>query len=407
MTILEINKFYHPQGGADVVMLEESRLLSDHGHTVVPFAMKNQKNLPSPYAHAFVSAIPTARVGYGLAELKTAGRFFYSFEARKKLSGLITRTKPDIAHVHNIYHQLSPSVLDALGSARVPAVMTVHDWALLAPNYMLFDHGAICERGRLGAWQTIHHRCIKDSYLASTLAASAFAFHRLTRAYERGIRQFIAPSVFVKNKLVAAGFSEHRITVIPHFIDASKIVMGSVGNYVAYMGRLSPEKGILTLIKAAALHPDIPVKIAGTGPEEEKLKAFVSDHHLLNVEFVGRLDGVARDRFYQQALCVVVPSIWYELFGLVVLEAYAAGKPVIASAIGALPELVREGETGALVSPEDPVALASAIANLAQNLDQAKTQGIAGRVWIETNFTPDAHYTALMSVYQSAISASI
>ncbi|MBI4133737.1 glycosyltransferase [Candidatus Uhrbacteria bacterium] len=405
MTILQINKFYYPKGGADVVMLELSALLERRGHTVVPFAMMSSENQRTPYAHSFVSHVETEGVSFGWEGLRTAGRMLYSREARKKLAALIGTTKPDIAHVHNVYHQLSPSIFSPLRRAKIPVVMTVHDWALISPNYTLFDHGVICERGAKHPWSVIGHRCIKDSVVASAWAAFVFNVHKTARLYERGIDRYIAPATFVKEMLVSHGFPEGKIVVLPHFLDVKKITPTFVGDYVAYVGRLSPEKGLPVLLEAARALPETPFKIAGTGPEEERLRATVAHHELRNVEFVGRLDGVSRDRFYRNALCLVVPSIWYEVFGRVVLEAYAAGKPVIASRIGALPEVVREGETGLLFPPGDPRALAEAIRLLVEDVSRRRTMGEVARRVVELEYTPELHYERMLRIYKEVIAS--
>ncbi len=400
MVIIQINKYYFPWRGAEVVMFELSKLLAEHGHHVVPFAMRHPSNVPTPYAHAFVSEVQTEKVSFGYQGLRTAARMFYSFEARKKLSGLVKTTKPDIAHLHNIYHQLSPSVLDALRVRRVPTVMTVHDYALIAPNYTLFDHGAICERGLKNSWDIVKHRCVKNSTAASILTASAFAFAKAFHFYERGIDHFIAPSVFMKEMLVSHGFLEKKITVIPHFIDVRGSVPSWEGEYVGYMGQLYAEKGVDVLVRAAARVPDIPVKIAGSGPDEARLRALADALGARNVEFVGRLGGVARDRFYRHALMLVVPSVFYEIFGRIVLEAYAFGKPVIASHLGALPEVVYDAKTGYLFKAGDDGELAERIKALVNDPEKRREFGARGRLYAETEYAPERHYERIMEIYR-------
>lgn len=380
-------------------MFELSKLLVEHGHLVVPFAMRHPLNVATPYAHAFVSEVQTEKVLFGWQALRTAGRMLYSFEARRKLGRLIKTTKPDVAHLHNIYHQLSPSSLGALRAAHIPTIMTVHDWALISPNYTLFDHGTICERGVKNPWGIVGHRCIKNSAAASALAALVFSIHKKLRLYERGIDHFIAPSAFIKEMLVRHGFAEKKITVIPHFIDVRDVTPSWEGEYVGYMGQLYPEKGVDVLIRAAARIPDIPVKIAGSGPEEAYLRKLADKLGVRNVEFVGRLDGVARDRFYRHALFFVVPSIWYEIFGKVVLEAYAFGKPVIASRVGGLPEIVRNGETGYLFEMGNDEELAERIRALAGDAEKRREFGARGRLLTETEYAPERHYERMMQIY--------
>ncbi|MDP3985719.1 MAG: glycosyltransferase family 4 protein [bacterium] len=403
MTILQLNKFFYPKGGADVVMLELTKLLESNGHTVIPFAMQDARNVLTPYEHSFVSPVETEAVRIGWQGMRTAGRMLYSLEARRKLAGLIRTTKPEIAHIHNIYQQISPSVLGTLRRNKIPTVMTVHDFALLSPNYTLFDHGAICERGIEHPWQVVKHKCIKNSAIASALAATVFFIHKKLKLYERGIDRFIAPTQFVKEMLVQNGFREDRIAVLPHFYDASHVIPSYVGSYVGYVGRLSPEKGVGVLIRAAALAPNILVRIAGTGPDAAKLMAYVEEQSIKNVEFVGRLDGEALQQFYTNASLLVVPSIWYEVFGRVVLEAYAAGKPVIASNIGGLPEVVKEGETGILVPPGDAAALAERIQSLFRNADLIRKMGESARRVVEQEYAPAVLYPKMLEIYEQTM----
>jgi glycosyltransferase involved in cell wall biosynthesis len=400
MIILQANKFYYPRRGADVVTLALSKLLEAHGHTVVPFAMSHPDNLPTPYAGSFVSQVHTESVRFGWQGLRTAGRMLYSFEARRKLRTLLKTTRPEVAHLHNLYHQLSPSVISELRARQIPMVMTVHDWALLGPKQVLFDHGVPCERGLQRPWDIVAHRCVKNSKTASAWAAFVFRTHERLGLYHKGVKNYIAPSVFMKTQLVAGGFREEQISVIPHFIDSTHIHPAAVGDYVGFMGGLSEEKGVEVLLEAARRMPSIPIKITGTGPREKALQVQAEKLGLRNVTFVGPLSGVGRTRFYRNALCVVVPSVTPETFGLVVLESYAAGKPVVASHIGALPEVVRDGETGVLVPPADPAALAEAVQRLVGDQDTRESMGRAGRALVESEYAPDLHYERMITLYQ-------
>lgn len=403
MTILQVNKYYYPRGGADVVMLELAKLLEARGHQIVPLAMQHPQNLASPYAHSFVSEVETESVRFGWQGIRTAARMLYSVEARRKISSLIRTTKPELAHLHNIYHQISPSILTPLKKAGIPVVMSVHDWALISPNYSLFDHGEICERGMKNPWDIIEHRCIKDSKVASAWAAFVFWMHKKLRLYEKGVDRFIAPAEFVKEKLVVAGIDQKKIEVIHHFIDATKISPSDGGDYIGYIGRLSPEKGVEVLLRAATKTPEIPVKIAGTGPDEARLRSLTKELGLKNVEFVGWLDGVMRARFYGHAAAIVVPSVWYEIFGMIVLESYAAGKPVIASRIGALPELVREGETGFLFRPGDADQLADQMRLIFGEVGERRRMGAAARAMVEQEYNPEQYYEQIMKLYASLV----
>lgn len=380
-------------------MLETAKLLEAQGHTVVPFAMQHPENFPTPYVGNFVSEVQTEGVRFSWQGLRTAGRMFWSFEARRKLARLIQTVKPDIAHVHNIYGQISPSILSVLRKYKIPVVMTVHDYALLGPKHIPFDHGALCERGEKSPWEIVGHRCIKNSLVASVWAAFVFWIHKKLKLYERYIDHYIVPSQYLRERLVKAGFLESKISYVPHFIDAAHVSSSGLGDYAACVAPLSPEKGVEVFLDAARGLSQIPIKIAGDGPEAARLRERVERERLRNVELVGKLVGPARDRFYRNALFVVVPSLVPETFGLVVLEAYAAGKPVIASRIGALPEVVREGKTGLLVPAGDVDTLRGEIKKLWEDADLRRAFGQYARELVEQEYHPEHYYDAIIQIY--------
>ena len=327
----------------------------------------------------------------------------YSFEGRRKFSALLDATKPDLVHIHNIYHQISPSILVEAKKRGLPVVMTAHDYKLIAPNYSLFHGGTICERTKPHHfWRAVVHRCVKDSFLASVLAALEMTLHRVLGLWRDGVDLIIAPSRFLQAMFIAYGVDKEKIVHIPHFIDAAAWTPVEGGDYALYVGRLSSEKGVDVLIRAAAAAKDIPVHIVGTGPEEARLKVLVETVGATNVVFKGFLEGEALRAEYAGARFVVVPSVWYEVFGMIVLEAYAAGKPVIASQIGGLSEVVKDGETGLYATAGDAESLVNQMQMLWSDPATAKEMGRTGRAWIEKDFTPEEHYRRLMDAYALA-----
>lgn len=403
MRIVFANKYFFLKGGAERYLFELRDLLVRHGHEVVPFAMRDGRNEASRWSEYFVSAVETERVRFSLGGLKTAGRMLYSFEAARKFGRLLDAAEPDLVHVHNIYHQISPSILPAAKRRGLPVVLTAHDYKLVAPNYSLFHDGAICERTKPDRWyEAVKHRCIKGSRFASGLAAFEMGLHRKLGLYLGNVDRIIAPSRFMKALLVEYGLDEARIAHVPHFIDASAWTPRYEGEYALYVGRLSEEKGVDVLVRAAAERKDVPLKIAGTGPAEAALKKLAKKVGASNVEFLGFQNGDALRKAYAGARFVVVPSIWYEVFGLIALEAYAAGKPVIVSQIGGLAELVKEGETGLAASAGDVDEWAEKIAALWDTPLLCDEMGRAGRAWVEREFAPDLHYDRIMKVYGAA-----
>lgn len=403
MKLIFANKYWYLKGGAERYLFDLRALLERNGSEVAPFAMRDAKNLPSDWDRFFVSPVRTDRVRFSPGALKTAGRMLWSFEARRKFGKLLDAVTPELVHVHNIYHQISPSILPEAKRRNIPVVMTAHDYKLVAPNYSLYHDGAVCEITKPAKyWNAVGHRCVKGSTAASVLAAAEMSLHRLLGVWKKNVDLVIAPSRFMQSLLADYGIHPDKIVHVPHFIDATAWKPVMTGDYALYVGRLSEEKGVDTLIAAAARAKTVPVQIVGTGPDEARLKALAKELDATNVTFRGFLAGRDLADAYAGARFLVVPSSWYEVFGLIVLEAYAAGKPVIATQMGGLGELVKEGETGLFASVGDAGDLAEKISMLWDDSVAASEMGRAGREWVEKDFTPDAHLAAIMDVYARA-----
>lgn len=404
MRIVHANKFHYLKGGAERYFFELSKILTRNGDTVVPFAMRSEKNIASHYERFFVSEVKTDRVRFDYEGLRTAKRMLWSFEAAKKFSGLLAAFPPDIIHAHNIYHQISPSILDVAQKRKIPVVMTVHDYHLISPNYGMYDRGHVAEPSvRHPYWDTFRRRLIGGSLAKSTLSAFEGWLHHVLDAYG-WVSTFIAPSEFVRQKLVAHGIPEAKIEVVPHFIDLE----GRAPRFesearVAFIGRLSEEKGVDVLLRAMKDVKRLTCAVIGDGPEKEKLQALAKELHIDNVEFLGALHDEELGREITRAKAVVIPSQSYETFGLTALEAYAWGKPVIASRIGALPEVVREGETGVLFDPKDPKELAAHLNWLEGNFARVDAMGRAGRRLAETEYSPGLHLGRIHRIYKEAL----
>ena len=403
MKILIINKFFYQFGGTERYAFALTDLLESRGHETIPFAMAHPDNVKSEYSKYFVSRVELDNPRVSWSGLKAAGRVVYSFEAARKLRRLIRDTKPDLAHLQNIYHQLSPAILKVLKEEKIPTVQTLHDYAYLSPSYGLYDHGAVCERVKPRKYyRAVMHKCVKNSYMASALDAFAFRVHAAFGLDERLVGRLIAPSEFVKKKFAEWGRNVFRFEVLPHFIDATRYQPEyAPGAEIAYVGRLSEEKGIGVLIAAMEKIPDIRLKVIGEGPMEKQLKDFCELAELKNVRFLGKLrhadtmDEIGRSRF------VVVPSLFYEPFGYLPIEAACMGKTVIASRVGGLPEIVKDNETGVLVPPGDAKALAEAISKLAADEPSIRAYGRAAREAVESRFRPEDYYNKLMEIYES------
>jgi glycosyltransferase involved in cell wall biosynthesis len=402
MRIIFANKFHFRQGGADGYALDAAELLRERrGFAVAPFAMRHERNLQSEWSRYFVSEVETGRASSAWSALRTAARFLWSSEAARKFTRLAKAFKPDLVHAHNLYHQLSPSPLAAARRLGLPVVLTAHDYALLSPNYALFHDGAICERGLESPWRAVGHRCVRGSRAASALCAAEVALHRALGAYRRNVDYVIAPSRFVQAKFLEAGWPEDRVVHLPHYVDSARWQPVYGGEYALYLGRLSEEKGVATLIEAAGRRPDIPLLIVGDGPERARLEARA--HELgAYVSFLGRLEGERLKRAVSGSKFVVVPSVWFEPFGLVALEAFAAGKPVIASQIGGLGELIDDGRTGLFVSAGKAQELARAMGELWDTPGVAESMGMNARREATLRYSVDGHLKGLTEVYWRA-----
>lgn len=399
-TLLSINNYYYRRGGADVAFLEQNRLFQDIGWHVVPFSMRHPKNLDSPWSEYFVNELEFGNEHSVLTKLILATKVIYSFEARRKLRRLIETVKPNISHLHNIYHHISPAILSMLRRYDIPVVITLHDLKLACPAYKMLNEGGICERCREGRlYNVVVNKCVKTSLTLSTLVFLESSIHRLLGTYEKNVDRFIVPSQFYLNKMLEWGFNPSKFVYIPNFVDIDKFVpTNKVGRTFLYVGRLGPEKGIATLIKAAS-KAQVPLRIVGIGPEEEKLQRLVEQLGS-KVTFLGYLIGDALHHAIREARAVVIPSEWYENAPISMLESYALGVPVIGAAIGGIPELIKTNETGLIFDSGSIDDLASALRYMSELSDADVLRlGNLGRAWVETEFTKIHYRDRLLNLY--------
>ncbi|HEV8155699.1 MAG TPA: glycosyltransferase family 4 protein, partial [Gaiellales bacterium] len=246
-----VNKFLHEKGGAELYMYRLAGLLEDRDVTVRYFGMRHPRNLPSPTERWYVSQVDFENPRTVRERMRVAGRMVYSTQARSRLGGLLAaESRFDIAHLHNIYHQLSPSLLAPLRAAGVPVVMTVHDYKLVCPVYTLTSHGTMCERCVGGSFQNaVRLRCERGSLPGSALVAGETWLHRRLRLWDRGIDLFVTPSSYMRDKLLAGGYPADRVIAVPNVVDPDQFTPSQEpGSHMLYLGRLSHEKGVETLI---------------------------------------------------------------------------------------------------------------------------------------------------------------
>ncbi|MCF6153468.1 MAG: glycosyltransferase family 1 protein [Candidatus Kuenenia stuttgartiensis] len=409
LNVLHINKFHYLRGGSEAVYFGTAKILESHGHKSLFFSMHHPDNIPCETSNYFMPYVDlnTNRTGIG-NQLKNAGRILYSLEAKKRLSHLLKEYPVDIAHLHNIHHQISPSILHTLKKRNIPVVITLHDYKMACASYSMMADGKTCEACSGGKYlEAIRHKCVKGSLAKSSLAAlEMYVHHRLFDIYNN-VDVFISPSLFLKNKLREMGFMK-EIVHVPNFIDTEKFEKLSGGDNghessIVYFGRLSHEKGLRTLLKAAKnINSGIEIKLIGDGPLRNDLEEWVKKEDIKNIRFLGYRKGNELFHEIKKSNAVVLPSEWCENNPISVLEAFALGKPVIGSRIGGIPELVRDGETGLTFESGDIKDLSQKISTLLNNDSLIARMGENARNLVRDEFNPERYCQRLMDVYQLA-----
>jgi len=399
--LLSINNYYYRRGGSEAVFFEHNRLFEHAGWEVVPFSMSNAQNQPSQWSGHFIDDTDGAAQGSPLARISRAMSAIYSTEAARRLRDLIAVFRPQVAHAHNIYHHLSPSVLVELRRQNIPIVLTLHDLKLICPAYKMHTQGAVCEGCRGGALRNvIKHRCIKNSTPMSALVWLESTIHKALDLYMGTVTKFVAPSRFFLAKFAEWGVDTSRFVHIPNSVDAEALPPdGEPGDAFVYVGRLVPEKGVATLIRAAAL-ARVRLRIVGAGPQETELRQLAGELGGV-VEFTGFLSGGALRAAISSARAVVLPSELYENAPISVMEASALARPIVGADIGGIPELIRRGETGFVFTSGSVDSLVDVLTQV-QRLPMSTLRriGMAGREWMRAEFSPGAYRDRMMALYQ-------
>lgn len=393
MKVLLANKFFFRNGGSEVVMFQERDFLLRGGHAVVDFAMQDERNVESPYASHFVSRQDYR--GGGTGRLRSALAFVHSPEAVRRIGGLIDATRPDLVHCHNIYHQLTPSIIGAAKTRGVPVALTLHDYKPVCPAYTRLRGGKPCSDCLDGDFGSVlRHRCAEGSLGKSALLYAEAVVQRRLGNYEK-VDRFIAPSRFMAES-VAHRIPAGRIALLYNGVGmANSPDAGGDEGYALFLGRLSHEKGVETLLRAhAAANGRWPLVVAGSGPLLDDLKA-----QYRHATFTGHLSGSALQRTLAGAAVVVVPSEWYENCPMSVLEAMAQGKPVVGSRMGGIPELVADGETGLLFEAGNAAELGACLDRLMAEPALRQCMGRAARARAEREFSLERHNAGLLEIY--------
>ena len=406
MRVLQINNHHALKGGSERVYLGTGRLLASKGHEVFYFGTGTDSGGIDESRVRILPPDPFEQQGF-VNRVRRAGRFIYSGRVADALDDLLRDTKPDIAHLHIFYGQLSNSILPVLRKHGVPCVMSVHEYRMLCPAYVMYDReGRVCERCADGGYApAVTKKCVKGSVVGSLVAAAECWARDRFFSYSKYISRFIMVSEFCRD--IHVRFRPElaaKSRALFNFVDVDSFApQESHEGYFLYLGRLSREKGVSTLIQAAR-DLGLKLKIVGGGDLDAQLRAMVGDD--ASIEFLGFKSGGELAGLVRNAKFVCVPSEWYENNPMSVIESFAYGKPVIGSRIGGIPELVRHGETGFLFDLGNAHSLKEVMSVAAELNDQEYSlMSRASRSFVEKNNSEEGHYSALIDVYKDAIEA--
>ncbi len=391
MRILLVHNRYQQRGGEDAVAQFESEMLRGGGNTVVEFIRTNDD----------ISA--QGRWNWVTLPLKTV----WAWDSEQQVRAIIEQERPDVAHFHNTFPLISPAAYYACHRMGVPVVQTLHNYRLLCPAATLFRNGRVCEECLDGSLlRSVVHGCYRGSRAATAATVAMLTAHRTANTWSTGVDAYIALTRFARDKFVAAGLPADRIHVKPNFLRTDPGVFNGSRDYAFFAGRLSPEKGVFTLLEAwKQLSTPIPLLIAGDGPLRPELHAFIERSGLADVHLLGSLPREETIAKLQRARFLVFPSEWYEGFPMTVLESLACGTPVIYSGLGGMNEIIENGSTGIRFEAGSPSDLAHTVQRAWSDPLRMASMGAAARCEFEQKYTAKTNYSLLLAIYAQASGA--
>jgi glycosyltransferase involved in cell wall biosynthesis len=397
MKLLVANNYFYLRGGAERVMFNDIRSLRDSGIDVVPFSVSDPANVPERYSADFTSGVDVHAM-HPLRRLRAAGEAIHCRRSAKAFAALIEKVRPDVLHCHNIYGRLTTSILPVARRYGLPVVLTVHDYKVVCPSYLMLRDGKPCSACVDGGYyRCAIYRCHKRKLAESAVYALEAYYAGHSDSYG-AVDRFLCPSRFIADLLIRSGIHPKRVVFHPNSVDPDAYVPDYEGGYALYAGRLSREKGIGTLLDAVK-GTDIPLKIAGTGPMDLALRAQAKRDGGSRIVFEGHCDGAHLAALYRNAAFVVVPSEWYENAPMSVLEAFAYGKPVVASRIGGIPEMVSDGENGYLFTWGSREELRAKMEDLWSDRSGRRRMGQNARRLVETRYSQRRRIESLLNIY--------
>ncbi len=408
LKVLFVNKYHYIKGGSETALFSQIDLLKGNGHKTISFSMKDENNLPSENSEFFVENINYSDMSLS-KKISNAAKIIYSLEAKKKIGKLVNCTKPDIAHLHIFQHQLSPSIIWELKKHNIPIVYTAHDLKVVCPNYIMLTEGKVCEKCVKGQfYHCVAHKCSKNSQMNSIILTVEAYLHKWINTYSY-VNAFVSPSKFYLKMLERKGIDKDKLFFIPNFLDVNAFSpqYGTDQDYIVYFGRLSKEKGILTLVDAVSKISNVNLIIVGTGPIKNLVEDKINSLSLnTRVKLAGYKSGEELYDIIRKSKFVVLPSEWYENAPYSVLEAMALGKPVVGSNIGGIPEMVTDGINGYVFSSGDSEELAKVIEQLYFDDIKLSQMGKQSRKIVESKFNSEVYYSEIMKIYERLLPSS-
>lgn len=385
MKILSVHNSYQLPGGEDQVFAQEADLLRSHGHEVLLYQASN---------HQVTGTNP----------LVLLGKTIWNREIHQQLRALMHRERPDLVHVHNTFPLISPAVYYAANAEEIPVVQTLHNYRMLCPAATLFRDGHVCEEcvTRRIPWPGVVHACYRGSRLATAAGAAMVATHNYKQTWSRSVSAYIALTGFARDKFIEGGFPAAKIFVKPNYLQTDPGLGEGKGNYAFFVGRLTPEKGISTLLEAwRHIGKELPLQIAGDGPSA--LEVEKAGREMQGVTWLKWLPRAEILQRMKDASVLILPSTWYEGFPMILAEAYAVGLPVIASNLGSMSSIVDHERTGLLFAPGDAGDLVEKLHWLRSHPAEARAMRSQARLEYETKYTAERNYAQLMNIYQSVL----
>lgn len=384
MKILIAHNRYQQFGGEDAVVQQEMGLLQTQGHIVKLYLVDNDS----------ITSLQE--------KIKVAFQAPYSQKSKKSFLACLKKFQPQLVHIHNFFPILTPAIYDACIAMGIPVVQTLHNYRTICPGAILMREGKVCEKCiRQSPFKSVLHRCYRNSFIGTFAVARMVAYHRRNQTWENKVDRFIALTLFGKMKFVEAGFPPEKISVKPNFYNIKipkKTNEEKSRKGCLFVGRLSREKG-LGIIMEAWKNLKVPLRIAGDGPLIDQLK----EANLANVSVLGQLSSDQVSREMSEAAFLVMPSECYETFGLVIIESFAHGLPVIASRLGAMAEIVEDGRTGLHFDPGCAEDLAQKVEWLEAHQKECRQMGENALQVYEEKYSPEKNYSTLQDIYNEVI----